>query len=349
MLFAIHGTNWIVHFGAVQKCLQAMGGRAICNMETGALEIRARGRKVGLFPQFGLFKYGGGIGYTQTLLDTAEFFVGWRPYVGRTFPFAFDKRAFKAFCRGNGVAVPRQWVLPQEVETDVLIKRGVSSFSEGIMGPFTPAAVQRLGRTLADGEFLEEFIAGDIIKVWYWNATPVCMDVLPMPSVTGDGRRTLRQLINRIKFPHIQGDWSAWQAIAEYQGMTLDHIVTQGQRVLAEFRYQCILHQVATEFPNTNVLANYAGTPLMQQLRRSGEVFWRGIPENVRSNILFTVDGILDRAGKAHFVEINSNPTVHPDAYAPMLEGLIADGASGHATRSPPIRLHRASGMTPAR
>jgi hypothetical protein len=51
-------------------------------------------------------------------------------------------------------------------------------------------------------------------------------------------------------------------------------------------------------------------------------VFWRGIPEGVRQNTLFTVDGILDRTGVARFVEINSNPAVHPDAYLPMLEGL---------------------------
>ena len=143
-----------------------------------------------------------------------------------------------------------------------------------------------------------------------------------MPTVTGDGLRTLRQLIKRIKVPHVDCDWQECQAIAEYQGLSLDAVVPNGRRALVEFRYQSLLHPVATDFPNANVLAKFAGTPLMHQLRRGGEVFWRGIPEGVRQNTLFTVDGILDRTGVARFVEINSNPAVHPDAYLPMLEGL---------------------------
>jgi hypothetical protein len=322
MYWMAYGTNWFIHFRAISECLQRMDGRANCNMETGALDVRARGRRVELLPQFGLFRPGG-IGYSQTLLDNTHFFIGWRPYVNRFWPLSFDKRAFKAFCRGNGVAVPRQWNRAEEVEADVLIKRGVSSFSEGINGPYSSSAVKASSRAPANGEFFEEFIAGDIIKVWYWNATPVCLEVFPMPTVTGDGTRTLRQLIRRIKVPHADADWSALQAIAEYQELSLDSVVPDGRRVLVEFRYQSILHPVSPDFPNLNVLASFAGTPLMEQLCGSGEIFWRGIPEPMRQNTLFTVDGILDRKGTARFVEMNSNPAVHPDAYAQMLQGLF--------------------------
>jgi hypothetical protein len=330
MLFAIYGTNWITHFRAVSACLPRIGGRAACNMETAALEIKARGRRVELFPQFGLFRQGGGLGYSQTLTETTSFFVGWRPYVNRVWPLSFDKRAFKAFCRDNGVSVPRQWNRPEDVDADVLIKRGVSSFSEGIKGPYTPEAVKRLDYALANGEFLEEFIPGDIIKVWYWNSTPVSLEALPMPTVTGDGIRTVRQLIRRSKLPHIEGEWPVWQAVAEHQGFSLDAVVPAGHQVRVEFRYQSLLHPVETDFPNSNALPKYAGTPLMNQLRRSGEVFWRGLPETVRQNTLYTVDGILDGQGTAHFLEINSNPTVHPDAYPPMFESLFASGEESH-------------------
>jgi hypothetical protein len=330
MLFAIYGTNWITHFRAVAACLPKIGGRAACNMETGALDIRARGRRVELLPQFGLFRQGGGLGYSQTLVETASFFVGWRPYVNRVWPLSFDKRAFKAFCRGNGVSVPRQWNQPEDVSADVLIKRGVSSFSEGIRGPYTPEGVKRQELSLANGEFLEEFIPGDIIKVWYWNNMPVSMEALPMPTVVGDGTRTLRLLIKRAKFPHFEGEWPVWQAVAEHQGLSLDASVPEGRRVRVEFRYQSLLHPVSLDFPNSNALPRYAGTPLAEQLRRSGEVFWRGIPEAVRQNTLYTVDGILDAHGTAHFLEINSNPAVHPDAYLPMLETLFAVNEDSH-------------------
>jgi hypothetical protein len=325
MLWMTYHCNWFIHFEAVSKCLAQLAGRATCNMETGALEIRARGRKVELFAQFGLFPPTGGIAYAQALLDNALFFIGWRPYRSRVWPLSFDKRSFKAFCSANGVAVPRLWMRSEDVEADVLVKRGVSSFSEGISGPYAVAAAKSSGRVLAQGEFFEEFIHGDIIKVWYWNAAPVCLEVLPMPTVIGDGTHTLRQLIRGIKIPHIDCDWQACQAIAEYQGLTLDGVVPQGQRAVVEFRYQSLLHPVNSEFPNTNVLAKFATTPLMEQLRSSGEVFWRGIPEAVRQDTLYTVDGILDRTGTARFLEINSNPAAHPDVYQPMLQGLFAE------------------------
>ena len=338
MLWMTYGSNWFIHFGAISKCLPKIGGRATCNMETGALDIRARGRRVELFPQFGMFRPTGGMGYAQALLENVQFFIGWRPYFNRVWPLSFDKRSFKAFCSANGVAVPRLWARSEDVEADVLIKRGVSSFSEGISGPYESAVVKSSGRALANGEFFEEFILGDIIKVWYWNAAPVCLEVVPMPTVTGDGTRTLRQLIKRIKIPHIECDWEACQAIGEYQGLSLDAVVPNGREVLVEFRYQSILHPVLPEFPNTNVLAKFADTPLMEQLRRSGEVFWRGIPDGLRQDTLFTVDGILDRTGTARFLEINSNPAAHPDVYQPMLEGLFAADAIGQTSR-PPVPL----------
>jgi len=324
MIWMTYCSNWLMHFDAISNCLPRIGGRATCNMETGALDIRARGRRVELSAQFGLFKPTGGVGYAQQLSGNVVFFIGWRPYSNRVWPLSFDKRSFKAFCSANGVPVPRLWTRPEDVEADVLIKRAVSSFSEGISGPYTPAAVKSSGRALANGEFFEEFILGDILKVWYWNAAPVCLEVIPMPTVTGDGLRTLRQLIKRIKVPHVDCDWEECQAIGEYQGLSLDAVVPHGRRALVEFRYQSLLHPVATDFPNTNVLAKFAATPLMEQLCRSGEVFWRGIPERVRQNTLFTVDGILDGNGTARFLEINSNPAAHPDVYPAMLEELFA-------------------------
>jgi hypothetical protein len=315
-------------------------------MQKGTLEIRARGRRVEFFPQFGIFRPEG-VGYVRILQDSAAFFVGWRPYVNRVWPLSFDKRAFKAFCRQNGVAVPRQWTRCEDVEADVLIKRAVSSFSRGIDGPYRLAAAKRLGRPLADGEFLEEFILGDIIKVWYWNATPVSLEVHPMPTVIGDGAHTLRQLI-RSKATYFDGDLEAWQAIAEYQGLSLNAVVPKDSRVLVEFRYQSALHLVQVDYPNTNVLAKYAGTPFMEQLRSSGEIFWRGIPEAVRKDTLFTVDGILKENGMARFLEINSNPAVHPDAYLPMLEEMFSVSAFGKAQRLPPAGSHSVAVPKPA-
>lgn len=343
-----YSTSWVIHFRTVSAIVARIGGRATCNAETGALDIRARGRRVELFPQFGFIRPDGGIGYLRALDNNAEYFIGWRPYAIRFWPLSFDKRAFKAFCRGNGVAVPRQWNRLEDIEADVLIKRGVSSFSQGILGPYTPAALKRMGRALLDGEFFEEFIPGEIIKVWYWNAMPVCLEALPMSTVTGDGTRTLRQLIKFRKFPHSGDDWEPWRGVAEYQGLHLEAVVPDGREVLIEFRYQSCVRRGLPDYASSNVLAKYAATPLMEQLRSSSEVFWRAIPDAVRRDTLFTVDGILDRNGVARFVEMNSNPAVHPDAYAPMLESLFAVGAPGQAQRPPRAAPQAASVVAPA-
>ena len=98
MLWMTYGSNWFIHFDAISQCLPKIAGRATCNMETGALDIRARGRRRELFPQFGLFRPSGGVGYAQALVESAMWFIGWRPYVNRVWPLSFDKRSFKAFC-----------------------------------------------------------------------------------------------------------------------------------------------------------------------------------------------------------------------------------------------------------
>ncbi len=318
-----YSTDLITHLRAVTDEVAKFGGRVQVNTNTYALEVRARGRTVEMLAQFGTAK-DGVIGYSQPLTVEAEFFVGWRPYFNRVWPLSFDKRTFKDYCHANRLLTPRHWMSAQAVTAPVLMKHAKASFSQSITGPYTPQVVKAENRTLGEAEFFEEFIHGDIVKIWYWNDLPVVMEKLPMPTVTGDGRRTLRQLVNRAKFPNAPGDWLTWEAVARYQGHSLDAVVPAGQPVLVEFRYRSVLHPF--EFANRNVLKEQS-TALMRQLREAGPLFWAAIPESIRQDTLYTVDAIADAQDQLWFLEVNCNPVSHPDTYLPMLESVF--GALG--------------------
>jgi hypothetical protein len=331
------------HIRAIRECARRFSARVELDLATGHLEVRARGRRVELLPQFGFTKEDGSIGYSEKLIANVEFFVGWRAYFNRVWPLAFDKRNFKEFCRTHGVAMPKQWIRHDDVDCDVIRKQGVGSFSQGLRGPYTAAAIHALRPVLGPYEFIEQFILGKIAKIYYWNQTPVAVETMPMATVMGDGHRTLRQLINRIKLAHAPGDWDAWEQLAQYQSLTLDSVVAAGREVLVEYRTLSTLHPVTADNPNQNVLDSLTGTSVLRQLVECGEVFWKGIPEHIRQDTLYTVDAILDPEDKLWFLEMNCNPVVHPDAYLPMFESLFGATSTNLAPGAPPAKLKLAA------
>ncbi|HEY4210834.1 MAG TPA: hypothetical protein VGM84_05120 [Steroidobacteraceae bacterium] len=318
-----YSVSFLAHLRAIKECLPKFEASARCNLRTGGLEIRARGRCVELHPQFA-FPQNGSIAYSLKLEAHMEFFVGWRPYVNRVWPLSYDKKSFKDFCAQSGLRTPRSWQQAQSVSENVLVKHATSSFCRGISGPFTQEGLKGANRALQQGEFFEEFIQGDIVKVWYWNANPVALEVLPMPTVTGDGSSSLRKLLGRKAVAHLPGnDWDVWAAVAAFQGLTLDSVIAAGKKVLVDFRYLSSLHPFAPNAQNLNVLADYEGTPLMNQLRAAGKPFWEAIPAEIRPDTLYSIDAMIDGQRNALFLEMNCNPAVHPDAYAAMFESLF--------------------------
>lgn len=320
-----YSVNMLAHFRAINECLSKFGGRAELNVETLRLEIRARGRRIELEPQF-IFIHEGSLAYTPQLVPQVLDFSGWRGYFNRVWPLATDKLNFKEFCKTHRIRTPKTWSKPGDVSANAIIKRSRSSFAQGITSPLTPAMIQSGNYALAAGDFFEEFIEGKIVKVWYWNELPVCLDIVAMPSVVGDGKRRLRQLIDKIRQPIIAGDWQMWDAIARFQGLNLDSVVPQGQKVIVDFRYLSAAHPVSLD--NRNCIESYAASPLLRELSETGRTFWQGIPENFRENVIYSIDGILDDRNQLWYLEMNCNPIVHPDLYLPMLESYFGAAAS---------------------
>jgi hypothetical protein len=316
-----HGVNLLAHIRAINECLPAIGGRAELNLETLRLQIKARGKRVELDPQF-IFIHQNALAFTPQWLPQTTDFSGWRAYFNRVWPLAIEKLKFKAFCQAQSIRTPHMWARPQDVTTNALLKRSRSSFSMGMSGPLTPAMIGAARYSLNEGDFFEQFISGLIAKVWYWNELPVCLDVLSMPNVVGDGVLQLRQLIDRIRLPPIPPEWSMWEAVARFQGVTLESVIPAGQKVLVDFRYLSAANPFV--LMNRNVIGKYAGSALLAELGQVGRLFWQGIPENCRDNVIYSIDGIIDDEQRMWYLEMNCNPIVHPDLYAPMLSSLLA-------------------------
>src|SRR5262245_23538366 len=101
----------------------------------------------------------------------------------------------------------------------------------------------------------------------------------------------------------------------------MDSVIPSGQQVLADFTYGSGLHPYSRK--NSNVMAQYEGTRVAQQLDTDGRVFWQGIPADIRNNTLFTVDGIIDGEERVWLLEANCNPAAHPDLYPSVFESLF--------------------------
>jgi hypothetical protein len=326
--------NLFSHLRAISECLPKFEARARIDFETLNLLIRGRGRQIELLPQF-MCRRDGGVVYTPKLATDVRGFIGWRPYFNRIWPEATEKMIFKDFCASNGLRTPPRYLRAEDVRSSVLVKRSRSSFGQGMTGPFTANALRELNYAPRGGEYFEEFIHGDIAKIWYWNDQPASLEIIPMPTVVGDGRSTLRDLIANIKSLLAFAEPDATQlreALARYQGLTLDSVPRDGQRVLVDFRYQSTLHPVA--FTKVNMLKDYEGTRALEQIREAGKEFWHVIPEQLRQDIVYTIDAIVDDQQNVWFLEMNCNPLVHPDVYSVMIESMLVAIAPQPALRT---------------
>jgi D-alanine-D-alanine ligase-like ATP-grasp enzyme len=73
----------------------------------------------------------------------------------------------------------------------------------------------------------------------------------------------------------------------------------------------------------------------LEQVRRAGRMLHEAIPAEIRAGTVFSVDGILPQDGQVRFLEVNSNPMVHPLVYARMVGDLLpvslgSDAAAVH-------------------
>jgi hypothetical protein len=322
-----YNTDLLAHTQALFQCLPRFDADGSINARTLRLELRARNRFYVFYPQF-ICARDGGLQYAPQLSPDVRGFIGWLPYFNRRWPAGTGKQAFKDHCRDNGLDLPASWQKPSDIRGDFIVKQEGGSFGSGIRGPFKryDAADARL--QLAAGEYYEEFVPGKIVKAWYLGDKPVCAEARDMPKVVGNGRDSVLSLL--LAHPHrynVQHDWKTehTESVLRYQDCALDSVPPAGAGVMFEFRYSSLLFPKVLErqWWNGNVLREQIDSPLGRQLVAAGPALARSIPEELRATTVYTVDAILGRDDKLRLLEMNCNPTVHPDVYFPMMETLF--------------------------
>lgn len=300
-----------------------------------------------LYPQF-IKSDANGIPFYQGVFDgISDRFAGWRPYSPTAIESLNDKIAFKKRLQDAGCLVPQASQDTSAVMKDIIVKRKKSAFSLGIKGPFLSSCDHSLN--LAEGEFYEQFITGEIAKIWYCNQKPICMELAKMPEVIGDGRQNIRELIFSLlqskgyetpadtllkqvlfdvtgslsKDPKYQKSIATLKNIEQvltYYGKDLSTVLALGQQQCIEFRY---FHGFLR---NNHVhwldrcernMESY-----LQQLSTIGLAVYDMIQQSGCGLLFYTVDAIVDNESRCWVLEANSNPMMHPFVYEDMVQVL---------------------------
>lgn len=339
------------HFIILQETVEAMGAEAILSLRNFFVYIRASGRNLVLYPQF-LVEIDGVRQYTLNFNARARRFIGWLPYYNKRWEMASDKLLFKAWASSHGIAAPAHALaqdLPGTGLGDFIVKQRRSSFGRGIRGPFPCAALASL--QLEEDEYAEQFIAGKSLKIWYWDGTPVCMEIDIMPTVTGDGQASIRVLLERRLSDLKRGkgrrslpantsvcDFSGVEQYLAYEGCTLDTVLPYGTTQTVDLRYGT--PYMLPVFRKTLDLKRRMPEDLREQLLHIGGTSWSCIPEGMRAGTVYTVDAILASDRTIRVLEMNSNPFLHPLVYRNMIPATLSEPLTTDEVQPHETNLH---------
>lgn len=322
--------NLLHHYLWLRAALASSGAEAILSFDSCDLLIRRGPQQWIMHPKF-LAVVDGQQQYTSAVAPGITTFAGWLPYRQKHWPLAADKLAFKHYAHEARLPVPEFSTDPASALPTVIVKRAHSSFGAQIRGPFASARDYPLRP--AQDEYYERFVEGKILKIWFWEGEPLCLEMDDLPTVRGNGRSTVGDLIlQRLSLHQKLGErdqrrvLDAQAEMLRYFGCTTDTVLATGKRQVVEFRYGSnLLH------PRGRTVVDLGRTPLaalMPTLRRAGPILRAAIPPELRRHTLFTVDAVLDRQDQLWLLEMNSNPAVHPLAYPAIAASLVGPGAA---------------------
>ena len=310
----------INHFKAMQQACEPLGCTATVNALTMRLELTRGTQNYSLQPQF-IQIVDGKRSYGPRFTADSRIFIGWLPYFNRRWELANSKIRFKEYCQKHSIRIPEFSVSPDAKMAHVVVKSDQSSFGDSVLGPYASSAAHRLEA----GEFYEAYLPGVIAKIWFWNGEPVALETQKPPYVVGNGKDTVRDLLiqqmrlgERIVINEVE---KIAKGFRDYKKIQLTDVPPHGAEVPVDFRYgspfyvRRLVEDVL--FPSEKYAA------LEADFRRVGGLLLDSIPADIRANTAFTVDAILDAEGKASYLEMNSNPFIHPAIYAPMVKALF--------------------------
>lgn len=318
----LYQSNLINHIRPIREWATARGARATVDLSACQLILQWKNRAYEFQPQFrGIRPDGTPMIWFDMTEDTRAFF-GWLPYFNKQWDVACNKHAFKEFAVANGINTPESLTDPASLNGFV-VKKGASSFGEGIRGPYRQVDENRPETLLLQDEYYERFIVGKVMKALYWNARPVSVELFDMASIVGNGKASIDELLyNAASVGPRAIPPRLVESLIDFQGYTSTSVPEAGKKIIIDYRYGSPFSPFA--FHNTNSISTLS-PGIRTQLDFAGETLARSIPEAFRTNTAFSVDGLVDENGTVWFVEMNCNPHLHPDIYHPMLDSLFSD------------------------
>jgi hypothetical protein len=306
----------IKHFFHVQSALDKVNSDAYLNTKTFFLELQLSDKSITLYPQF-TYKTETGTQYSdQCDYNRFACFNGWRPYRPRSVAKFTDKLLFKQLIVDQGVNAPDYTCEYKKGFPAAIVKNKVSSFSDSIKGPYKDTSCYEINKDL--GQYFEQFIIGDIVKIWYLKDQPIVFEKFPMPFVIGDGRSTLEELIKKKMgevAPKKLVDIS--ESMLRFSGYQLSDVLAVGEKQIVDFKYVTSLRDI-----EDIEVADIQDSELLKQLETIGKVVWSIAQQDTQGMLIYTVDAILDSSQTLWVLEANSNPIVHPCCYGALVSSL---------------------------
>jgi hypothetical protein len=309
--------NLLNHFKQLQHALSKVeGAEAFLNVTSFVAEVRFGNRVHQLLPMF-VENFDQRTVYTPRFSPGAIRFAGWRPYASRPVPEIGKKLQFKTFLKTHGLRHPAYEASLSHGIDCFLIKRDISSFGADIRGPFRSTAGIEIDA--GKGDYCEQFVLGEIAKIWFHNTEPVCMELKPMPAVIGDGASTIRNLAtSQIFRKKIPVNWSPVEQLVALNGYNLDSVLPEGDQQIIDYRYTSPFLKPK----DTREVFRLTEEKGCDDLRKLGGAVWECLPEVWRTTALYSIDAIRDHEGQLWFLEANFTPFLHPAVYLAMLAGL---------------------------
>lgn len=297
-----------------------------------------------LLPQFSKVQADNKRIYNAFFEQMSDRFAGWRPYTPISIDLLGDKLALKKRLLVEGCLAPHYSETLDTELTGFIIKPRSSSFSQNIFGPFS--SKEELVFELEKNYFIEQFIPGEIVKIWYLNAQPSCIELADMPAIVGDGNKSIRalviellnqqinpqaalfksSLINRQEQPK-EIDQTTFIMLAKlkqmlaFQGCHLDAVPLRNQRLLLDFRYMHVFPRGNAAYCLAHCERDFSA--LDTQLQKIGHTIQTILNEAHCPFLIYTVDAILDNNGQLWVLETNTNPMMHPFVYEDLVRHLV--------------------------
>lgn len=319
-------TSFLDHLRWIRDAVLGRGGDFLVVGVTLQLALRRSSQHWLLEPRF-LDEHGRPTSALPPLDGYLTGFAGWLPYEPSAWDVAGDRIRFRTFLREHSLPVPE--LHADDDSPGAVLVRRAGMGNETAHGPYR----DRAEHPLSADEFFDPFLAGTRVRLWYWNGAALCGEFQQMPTIAGNGGATVRELIlerassSRPLTDEQQGALLArLSPLLNLQGHALAATLPAGAKAVVDHLMDSpLLHPADRQ---TFLVEGGDELPWLSTARRAGDVIMSAAPEDLRSQLLFTLDGVIDAAQQLCIVEMNANPVVHPILYPAIVATILEGGAA---------------------